>query len=262
MRWLYFRRLAVAAALACGAVAHPAAAQPAPPLPPNVAQLETMLAQKHYLELGRILTQTKAANDIVLNMNWERTKMVAGATAFINFNYAYDLWRIAAVLPPEQANSMRETAVMVLLYAYELIVMDGVKCADVSAPGHRQDQIFASFAYIWKHVATLSEQQRAQLVDIAQRLEASTAAKRADDDFLCRDGLDQMRDALARNGNKPLPESSPQPGQIGKTVNVPANPDYQPKFVSKDVWQPKQSALRVELPQRLQQLVQKAGAAK
>lgn len=112
-----------------------------------------------------------------------------------------------------------------MLYAYELVAIDGVKCEDERAPAHRLDQLFSTFPYVSKHIASLRN---------AASLSRSTSpsawgTQHADDDFLCRDGLEQMREAPQKNGDKPLHEER-RPGYVGKTVDVPTNPDYQPKF--------------------------------
>jgi hypothetical protein len=239
----------------------PPAPQVKPTLPPNAAQLDTLLTTKQYLQLGQLLRQTSAADAIVLNMNWQREKMLAGASAFINFSYAWDLWRMAEAVPPAQGSGLKEMAVLVALYGVALIAIDGVKCQDVSAPGHRRTQILTTYPYIWKHAPTLPVEKRTLLVQTALRLEQSTAARRPDDDFLCRDGLDQMQHALKQNAGKPLQEA-PQPGQLGKTMIIPAAPDYQPKFQSRDAWLPKQTEARAAMPKILSELMEKLPAPK
>src|SRR5665213_3499485 len=85
--------------LACGLAAWPnaeAAAQApgTPPvlLPADAAQLDLLLSQKNYLALGDVLRQAKRAELVVPDLNWERQRMMAGATLFLNFVYAEDLW--------------------------------------------------------------------------------------------------------------------------------------------------------------------------
>jgi len=65
-------------------------------------------------------------------------------------------------------------AVLVVLYAMELMHVDGVKCQDPSAPAHRRDQLFGEFRPIWKYAATLSDEERATIVRAAVKLEQVT----------------------------------------------------------------------------------------
>ncbi|HKY85784.1 MAG TPA: hypothetical protein VJL90_03385, partial [Pseudorhodoplanes sp.] len=79
---------------------------------------------------------------------------------------------------------------------------------------------------------------------------------------LCRDGLDQMQDALQKNAGKPLQEAPPGPGQIGKQILVPAAPDYQPKFHPRDTWLPKQTEARAAISKALPEMMEKLAAPK
>jgi hypothetical protein len=144
----------------------------------------------------------------------------------------------------------------------ELIQVDGVKCQDQSAPGHRLDQLIFGFRPIFQYAATLPDQERVSIIRAVLKLEQVTLPLRRDDEFLCRGGMSDMAAALKRQGDKPLPKSPPQPGQIGESVEVPADPDYRPQFVAKDVWLPKQEAMRAKMPERLAQILETAKKAK
>jgi hypothetical protein len=235
---------------------------PQPQLPANAAELDALLRQKKYLELRQALLRTNRADEVMLNINWEKSKLMGGASAFINFVYAHDLWRVAASLPGGQAAGLKETAVLMLLYAYELIAIDGLKCQDVSAPAHRRDQLLTLYPQTWKHIADLSDDRIAAVVRTALAMENSIAPMRGDDDFLCRDGLDETQEALARNGDKPLAELPTPPGQFGRTKVVPSNPDYKPKFLPKEIWTTKQAEVRAAMPRQLSQLVEHFKARK
>src|SRR5665213_3068479 len=253
--------------LACGLTAWPiaqAAAQvPGTPpvlLPADAAQLDLLLSQKNYLALGDVLRQAKRAELVVPDLNWERQRMMAGATLFINFVYAEDLWRLAAVLPADKATALQDTAVMVLLYGYELIDLDGVKCADASAPCHRLDQLIAVNRPAWRHIAAMTDHNRALTIDVVLRLESATAPKRGNDNFLCRGGVEETMDALGK-GDKPLQVVPNPAGTAGRTLVVPPDPDYEPKFVDKKIWLPKQQAARKAMPGELRQIVDKFSTA-
>ena len=103
-----------------------------PPLPANAAELDGLLAQKNYAALGNVF-KTKNPSEVMLNMNWQKTKMMAGASTFVNFAYIMDLDRLSTALGDVRGAELKKTAAMMLLYTYELILIDGAKCKDVSA---------------------------------------------------------------------------------------------------------------------------------
>jgi hypothetical protein len=233
----------------------PATGLPAePPLPKNTAELDALLSQRNYLGLANVF-KTNKPDEIVLNMNWQKTKMLAGASAFVNFAYVKDLDRISTALGEVRGAELKKTAVMVLLYTYELTVIDGVKCKDVSAPTHRKDQILLNFPNVAKSIRTFSDEDIDIIVKIALKIEGFTAPRRADDDFLCRNGLAEMRAAFEKYGNDATRDVATPPGHIGTTKEVKNDPDYKPEFLGKEIWAPKQAEFRTSMPDILTKLV-------
>jgi hypothetical protein len=245
----------------CPAVLHaqapppPTAVAPAQlPLPANAAELDALLAQKNYTALGDVF-KTNNPSEIVLNMNWQKTKMMAGAGTFVNFAYVKDLDRLSTALGDVHGAGLKKTAAMMLLYTYELILIDGIKCKDVSAPTHRKDQILLNFPNVAKSMRTFSDTDADTIVQIALKLEGFTAPKRADDDFLCRNGLAEMTATLKKYGKDATRQVPTPPGHIGATEEVRNDPDYKPEFVGKEIWAPKQAEFRASMPDILTKLV-------
>ena len=224
------------------------------PLPANVAELEALLSQKNYLGL-RDVFKTNKPNEIVLNMNWQKTKMMAGATAFVNFAYLKDLDRLGTALGEVHGAELKKMAAMVLLYTYELILIDGAKCKDVSAPVHRKDQILLNFPDVTKSMRTFSDGDIDTIVKTALKIEQFTAPKRANDDFLCRNGLAEMTATLKKYGKDATRQVPTPPGHIGTTEEVRNDPDYKPELVGKEIWAPKQAEFRASMPDILTKLV-------
>jgi hypothetical protein len=234
----------------------PATASPAKlPLPANAVELDALLSQKNYLKLGQIFKNTNGFDEVVMNMTWQRSKFLAGATAFINFSYIANLDRVSTALGDVRGAEMKKTAILMLLYTYEVILIDGTKCKDVSAPAHRKDQLLMTFPNVAKSIAAISDADMDTLVKRAIKWEGLTAPRRADDDFLCRNGLVEMQAAMTKYGKDATREVPTPPGGVGKTMEVKTDPDYKPEFLGTEVWSPKQAELRASMPDILSKLV-------
>jgi len=225
------------------------------PLPSNVAELETLLSQRNYTQLGQLFKNTNKFDEIMLNMNWQKSMVLSGASTFMNFAYIADLDRISTALGEARGLETRKMAVMIWLYAYERIFIDGVKCKDVSAPEHRKVQLLTGFPNVVKSISTFSDDDVDSITKTSLKIEGFTAQRRADDDFLGREGLVETQAALAKYGNEPLREVPTPEGGLGKTMELRADPDYKPEFVDKETWEPKQAEFRAAMPGILSKFV-------
>jgi hypothetical protein len=90
------------------------------------------------------------------------------------------------------------------------------------------------------------------MIDLSIALEQKTAPLRADDDLLCRDGLEQMNASLDRDLQQGVPTPA---GQIGGTVAVAPAPGWTPKFVSPEAYRPMQDQIRTGMRENLLKLV-------
>jgi hypothetical protein len=231
-----------------------ATASPAKPLPANAAELDALLSQRDYAKLNQIFSTDKF-DEAVLNMNWQQARLFAGRTSFLAFAYILSLNRVSTALGDVRGAESKKMAILILLYTYELTLIDGQRCKDVSAPGHRKDQLLTGFPNFKKSIPTLSDEDMDQLLKFAVEMEGLIAPRRTNDDYLCRGGMTEINAALTKYGDNGLREVPTPPGWIGKTMEMKIDPDFKPEFLGKEVWLPKQAELRAKLPDILKNLV-------
>lgn len=228
---------------------------PGRPMPADVVELDHMLHDGDALRLTKRLASPPAGATVDLDLNWEQARLFDGAGLMIGLGYTARLWQVAAALPPQQGEGIRQSAAMMFLYSYDLIAVDGVRCGDPSAPVHRRDQLFTEYRPIFDYLRSLPIAVRMQLGTISLGIEAATAKVRKNDPVLCRGGLDEIRAGLAAQGAKPLSRRPNAPGTVGKTYAVPSPPEFAPTYVEDAVAAPKQVAARQALPAMLTQLL-------
>ncbi len=274
-RWAPMAAAVALAAQPLIAAAQPAAAPPPAsgspveqaraPMPGNVAQLDAALAAKDYARVNRIHGEIRSGDELLLLMNWEQVRIFNGEGGFyLSQLYMHDLWAMASALEaahrPEAAD-MKQTAVLIGLYSYELVVLDGTKCTDSTAVGHRMDQLTGGNAEAWAYIPQIPEDMRAKMVWAALQIESHTASVRKNDDVLCQGGLTQMIAGLgeaARTGQAPR-EVPNQPGMVGRSYAVAPPKDFQIGYASPDVWRPAQAKLRESMPARLSGIMKVKG---
>jgi len=229
-------------------------------MPANVTDLDAALAKSDYDTLNRARAAITDGNALLLFMNWEQVRSFNGEGGFyLSTRYMSDLWDVGSAMAAQgrqgQAGSdLRVTAVFMGLYSYELLVLDGTKCADSSAPGHRMDQLATS--PVWSFANSIDNAEREKMLDYVVKLEALTASKRRNDQALCQGGmLDIMQSlqALAEQGKAPQEVPTP-PGQIGRTYELPP-PEGGAQFLDPKIWQPEQEKLRAGVRERLEDLL-------
>lgn len=261
MAGLVFAMLGAQAVRADEAVTSPSiVAQAHAPMPANVAALDAALKSSDYATINHIHAAIKSGDEMILFMNWEQVRSFDGGGFYVSYIYMSDLWGLASSLPagtPEQTNEiaqLKQSAVLVGLFSYELVALDGVKCSDSTAVGHRMDQLMTNPA--WSYVDQIPEDLRRKMIDGVVRLETFSAAKRAYDGVLCTGGMAQMIASLAAQAAAgKAPQQVPSaPGMIGKTYAVPPAP-VPNIYVDQSVWQPKQDKLRAAMPGQLASLM-------
>jgi hypothetical protein len=228
------------------------------PMPANVADLDAALKAKDWAQLNRLHNEIKDANALLLMMNWEQVRSFDGAGGiFLSLRYMDDLWQLGSMMQasnPDEASQLKGSAVMLGLYSYALIAVDGVKCTDPSAVGHRADQLMTRPA--WTAAHDIPDTMRTKMVEGIVLLERDTGSKRPDDDVLCMGGMTQMilsLGAMAKAGKEPtlVPNA---PRMIGKTYEVPPAPATN-LFVAEETWRPAQEKRRAALPEELANLM-------
>jgi hypothetical protein len=217
--------------------------QPAPAATlPSDTQLNTLLAARNWNGLQLAFSRPRDAVTYVRGLDWLKAKIFAGdGGLLLALIYARDLWLLGE---SAKRDELRGTAALMALYASELIWIDGAKCEDRSAPGHRLDQLITGRADTLRFLKTEPAELKQKIVDAAIALERRTAPFRRDDELICRGGLAEISAGLERGTRHELP---PQPGYIGKTVGVEAPPGFVPKFLPAAVYKPAQDKARAEV---------------
>lgn len=223
-------------------------AAPAPT--PDNARLDELLGSKDYSRLGQALNSTPLNR----RLDWLKDRLMSGGTVFLAPHYVNALWmagvRVGETNPDKD---MRVTAGLITLYALQVMSIDGARCEDSSAPGDRAVQFLTSFRPVNDHLRKQPIETRIKVVDVAMKMEWSTAPKRKDDDWLCRGGLADM--AARVQSTKPV-VSGPPPGVKGIKLSVyPPAPGWSPKFLPSEKYAPRQEKIRASMREQLLELV-------
>ena len=212
---------------------------------PSNEQLDALVAAHRWNDLGAALSRPGSTPGMSRALEWLHTRIDAGGSFFLGLLYARDLWVLSSQFKiDDPSKDLRMTAGMITLYTEALIIVDGMRCKDQTAPGHRMDQLVVARAPTIAFLRSESPELKAKIVDLAVALERRTASLRQDDGLMCRGGMDEMRAGLA-HGTQSLPTQAP--GQVGNTVEVSPPPGWTPELVPPEVVQAKQGSLRPQL---------------
>jgi hypothetical protein len=167
------------------------------PMPVRRAELDKAAARSDFAAVQAIVAAAASADEVDRNMAWEELQVVQGASVYFSLRYMDDLWfRVSSLPDGPTTQSVRRFAGVVGLYALQQIEIDGPRCADPSAPGHRLDQLTQGRGPVWQYVLALPEVTRRDLAVEALKLEARTAGLRRDDPVLCSGGAADLARAL------------------------------------------------------------------
>ena len=120
---------------------------------------------------GRPYGRRGDEKEFVRSVNWLKAKIEAGGGFLPVIFYARDLWGAGQSNPvADPDKDPRVTAGFMILYAYALILVDGMKCADNSAPGHRLDQVFEIDAPILKFIWAKPQKLKEKIINGVRRL--------------------------------------------------------------------------------------------
>jgi hypothetical protein len=168
------------------------------PMPARRAELDKAAAQPDFPAIQAILGAVTNMDEVNRNMDWEELQVVQGGSVFYSFRYLDDLWLMGSKLPDQPTSgTIKRFAGVMALYALQQIEIDGMRCADTSAPGHRLDQLTQGRGPLWQYVMGLPEVTRRDLAVEAMKLEARTAKLRRDDPVLCSGGAENMTQAMS-----------------------------------------------------------------
>jgi hypothetical protein len=251
--------IAVACVLAGAAPAKLSAAQNQTPAAtsadlPSDQDLDALLLGKKWNELATALSRAKSPESVARKLDWLQSRLEVGGGSLLGFIYSRDLWDIGEAQKATDPNQdLRLTAGLITLYTYELIAIDGAKCADHSAPSHRVDQLLMNNAPALAYLKAQPQELKNKIVDLAIAMEKRTASLRKLDDLLCRSGLEEMQAGLAAGKTRDVPTP---PGQVGKSVEVQAPADFAPRLLTPQSYLPDQERARANMKATLLKLIQ------
>ncbi len=217
-------------------------------------ELDALLLAKKWNELAAALSRAKSPDSVVRMLDWLHSRLDAGGGSLLGFIYAKDLWDIGeAQKLADPTKDLRITAGLITLYTYELIAIDGAKCADHSAPSHRVDQLLMNNAPALAYLKAQPPELKNKVVDLAIAMEKKTASLRKLDDLLCRGGLEEMQAGIAAGKTREVPTP---PGQVGKSVEVEPPADFAPRLLTPQSYLPDQERARANMKAILLKLIQ------
>ena len=200
------------------------------------------------------LARQRALKSVVRMMDWLQSRINAGGGSLLGFIYPKISGTLVRLKRSTDRNKdLRITAGLITLYTYELIAIDGAKCADHSAPSHRVDQLLMNNAPALAYLKAQPEEFKVKIVDLAIAMEKGTAPLRKLDDLLCRSGLEEMQAGIAAGKTREVPTP---PGQVGKTVEVQPPADFAPRLLTPQSYLPDQEKARANMKATLLKLIQ------
>ena len=232
-------------------------------LPDNHQALDDAVARRDWTYLSSVVRDPGSAENMMRLLNWERYQTYRGAGYGVTYMYVSTLamaansYDKASAKDPgfaQTARGLRMGALTQLLYTYAVIAVDGVRCADPTAPPAHRDQIAGFTEELRISVNQLSHQERITVLMAAVRQEQELAPVRDPDPDLCRGGLDDLGEALKSHPERAA-TTGPQPGHPGTNVLVPIDPARPPKYSDRALWTVRQDKVRDGLADALGALV-------
>ncbi len=211
-------------------------------------RLDALVAAEDWKGLREAVSPLNDPPTMLKATNWLKAKADTGGSFIIPFLYARNLWlftEAARMSNKETADTdgVRNQAALMSLYAVALVHMDGMACADHTAPEHwltslAQSEAGSALRYWRDQPADLKD----HTVRVAVGLEAITARRRrAEDPLVCSGGLDELGAGIAAGT---VGEGKAEPGHIGRVHEVKPPPGWKPSFKSASEYLAKQDKER------------------
>jgi hypothetical protein len=221
---------------------------------PQNDQLDALLAARKWNDLSEALRAARDSASVGRMLDWLRARIDAGGGFMLTFVYALKLWQVGNLAKNDDPmHDLRISSGFITMYSYELIVIDGAKCGDRSAPSHRLDQLFMSNGAALAYLKGRPDDFKAKLVEGAIAMEKKTAPWRPLDDLLCRDGLEQMQAGIKAGTTHEVPNTT---GHFGKTVAVETPPGWEPRILPPEQYTAQQEEARRNMKAALLKLIQ------
>jgi hypothetical protein len=182
-------------------------------MPADAAQLDAMLAAGEYTALYARLTEPLPPDQILLDINWEQSRLFNGASVLVTFALINDELRYMPSAPPAKQASAQQAALVLGLYARAQLETEALGCGPSVVIGRREEELHAQFAPMWAAGRALPRATQLQLVETALELEAATRPVRRDDVVVCSWG--------------PVKDADP-PASAGISSDLPADGETYP----------------------------------
>ena len=154
-------------------------------MPADAAHLDAMLAAGQYNALYARLTGLLPPAQLLLDINWEQSRLFNGASVLVTFAAINDEWRYAPSAPPEKQALAQQAALVLGLYARAQLETEMLGCGMPLVIGRREQELGAQFAPMWAAGRALPRATQLQLVETAMELETATRPVRHDDVVAC-----------------------------------------------------------------------------
>jgi ribosomal protein S30 len=240
-------------AVACSAVAQLRPEDKAILALPLEAQAQHFLEVRDYVSLRLVLDNWSSPAEARRSLNWLKDRMVHGETIAIAYDYASNLWRLSrSESSPAAYAELKASAAMATTYAFAVIVVDGQKCKDPTAPDHNIEVNIGNWGKMtWSYLATLPPAERDAIVGSALAMEKETAPLRKNDGFVCGGGADEMKQASLAKGGK----------STSQTVVLQNDQNYVPELKPEAEYRPRQEQAREQVPGLIAAILEKARTA-
>ncbi len=228
-------------------------------MPDDRQALDEALARRDWAYLGEATRNVGTLQNAMKLLNWERYQIYRGSGYNVAYMYSSTLttaansYDKAAAQDPRlapTARGFRQAALAQLLYTYAVLAVDGVRCADPTAPQAHRDQITGFTRDLRFSITQFLPQDRFSVLTAALKQEELLAPVRDPDPDLCRGGLDDLGEALESHPDRAT-TTGPQPGYPGTNVIVPIDPTRPPKYSDRAEWLTRQQKARAGLPDAL-----------
>lgn len=241
-----------------GVLAHPGVQ-----LPANHAELDAALAKRDWPTLADAVTGVNDLDAASRMATWERYQVYRGGGYNVVFMYVRtlsdmaDSYERAALNNPEldaSAKSLRKAALSQLLYLHAIIKVDGVRCADATAPIAQRDRIMEAAAPFMQAGQALEKRALVSALMGAAQQERLTAQVRDADPDLCRGGIEEIGETLEKYPDR-AKVAGKVPGRPGTTIDVPVDFSRAPRYSDPETWDSKRALARTGLEDVLGEMV-------
>lgn len=190
----------------------------------RAAQLEAMYDEGDYAALNLALFEPASESDLMTGLDWLGMKYRTDGSSYISLVYGRLLEAIAELVPADNAEQLRGTALAALVQAALTAQIDSQQCADATARSTRAEQVFAEISN--SPLLEMDREMRRNAAFIVMLNEDITWTARQSLDqgeVLCAGGMLGMIAGLAGGTVR---EREAREGEIGRQIEVTPPDDF------------------------------------